>query len=108
MADKNQECSRLNTNFQSDTTVGGFGVVNGFGAGLHVSINTMVVAGAEGVQVVQPMEGDGVFRSTVADSGGVAGHVAFGDIVCSLSTNEETVTAENSVSSESRALTVQS
>lgn len=104
MADENQECSRLDANFQGDTTVGGFGVVNCLGASLHVSIDTMVVTGAESVEVVQSMEGDGVFWSTVTEGGGVAGHVAFGDIVCGLSTHKETITAENSVSSESRAL----
>lgn len=50
------------------------------------------------------MNGDSVFRGIVADGSSVAGDVALGDIVGSLSTNEETVTAKNSVSGEGRAL----
>lgn len=50
------------------------------------------------------MDGNGVLGGVEADSGGVAGDLAFGDVVGGLSTDEETVTAEDSIGSEGGAL----
>lgn len=64
----------------------------------------MVVTGGEGLQVVKPMERDGVFRGVVANGSGVTGYFALSDIIGRLSTDEESVTTENSVGSEGGAL----
>lgn len=64
----------------------------------------MVVAGRESLEVVQSVDGDGIFGGVVADGSSVAGDIATSDVVCSLSTNEESVAAENSISGEGRSL----
>lgn len=64
----------------------------------------MVVAGGEGAQVPEAMDGDGVLWGGVTDGAGVAGDLALGDVVGSLGTDQETVTTENGVSGEGRAL----
>lgn len=64
----------------------------------------MVVAGSEGGQVPETVEGNGVLWGRVADSTSVTGDLALGDVVRSLSTDEETVTAEDGVSGESGTL----
>lgn len=64
----------------------------------------MVVARGEGGHVSETVDGDGILWGGVADSTGVAGHFALGDVVRGLSTDEETVTAEHGVSGESGAL----
>ena len=84
--------------------MGGLGVVDGLGAGLDVRGDAVVVASGEGGQITETVEGDGVLWGGVADGTGVAGDLALGDVVRGLSTDEETVTAENGVSGESGAL----
>ena len=66
----------------------------------------MVVARSEGRQVAETMESDSVLGRAEADSTGVAGNLAFGDVVRGLSTDEETIAAENGISGEGRALIV--
>jgi hypothetical protein len=79
-------------------------VVNRTSTSLHVTANTVVVAGTVGVEVVQTVKGDSVFRGVVADSSSVTSDVATTDIVGGFGTKQETVTSENGVGSESRAL----
>lgn len=50
----------LGTDFESDTTGGGLGVVNGLGTGLNVLGDLVVVRGGESAQVAQTVNGDGV------------------------------------------------
>jgi hypothetical protein len=64
----------------------------------------VVVASGEGIQVAETVKRDRVFGGIVANSGGVATDLALSDIVGSLGTDEEAITAENSVSSDSWAL----
>jgi hypothetical protein len=64
----------------------------------------MVVARGEGVEVAETVEGDGILRGRVADGRSVAGDATLGDIVGSLRTGEEAITANDSVRSEGRAL----
>lgn len=64
----------------------------------------MVVAGREGLEVVESVNSDGVFRGIVANGSRVAGDVAFSDVVRGLSTNQETIASEDSISGESGAL----
>lgn len=64
----------------------------------------MVVAGGEGVQVVEAVYGDGVFGCVVADGGCVAGDVALCDVVRGLCADEETVTAEDGIGCERGSL----
>ena len=84
--------------------MGSLGVIDSFSTSLNIPGNTVVVAGGEGVEVVQPVKGDSVLRGIIPESSSITGDVATSDVVGSLSTNEETITTKNSVSSESRAL----
>lgn len=91
---------RLGTNFKSDTRGGGLGIVDSLGAGLNVGTDAVVVAGREGVQVTETVEGDSVFGGVVTNGGGVTGDFAVANVVGGLSTDEKTVTAEDCVSGE--------
>lgn len=97
--------SRLGTNLDGNTTMGRLGVIDGFGTGLDILADTVVVAGREGLEVVQAMQGDGVIRSVKADSGSVLGDVALSNVVGSLTTEEEAVATNDGISGESGALT---
>jgi hypothetical protein len=72
-------------------THGGLGVVGGSGTGLEVTVNSVVVAGTEGAEVLQSVEGDRVFGGVVSDSGIVRLDLAVCEVVRSLSSNEETI-----------------
>lgn len=50
------------------------------------------------------MKSDSVFWRIVADGGSVTGDFALSDVERSFSPNQETITAEDSVSGEGRAL----
>lgn len=80
------------------------GVVGGLGTSLDVGGDTVVVARREQVEVVQALEGDCVLRSAEANCRGVARHLAFSNIVRSLSTKQETITADDGVCGERGAL----
>ena len=94
----------LSADLEADTTSGGLGVVDGLGTSLDVAVDALVVRGGEDLEVVEGVDGNRILGRVEADSGGVAGDLAFGDVVGGLSTNEETVTAENSIGSEGGAL----
>lgn len=64
----------------------------------------MVVAGSEGAEVAETVEGDGVLGGREADGTGVAGDGAREDIVRSLGTDQEAVPADNGVGGEGGAL----
>lgn len=98
--------TRLSTDFESNTTVGSLGIVDSLRTSLYVLVDAVVVASGEGLEVVETVSGDSVFSSVVANGSSVARDCAFGDIVGSLSTNEETVATDNSVSGEKGALRV--
>jgi hypothetical protein len=82
----------------------GLGVIHSLGASLDVTADTVVVAGGEGLQVVKAVNGHSVFRRVVTKSSSVTSDVALSDVVSSLSTNKESITAQNGVGSESGAL----
>ena len=94
----------LGTDLEVDVRVGALGVVSGTGTSLSVGVDTVVVVGRVGGEVAKTVEGDGVVRSVEASAEVVSAQLAFLDIVASLGTGEETVTAENGVSSEGGAL----
>ena len=96
----------LGSDLEGDTTGGGLGVVDSLGTSLDVLANSVVVGSGEGGQVSETVKGDGVVRGGVTESTGVSGDGTGGDIVRSLGTNKETVSANNSVGSEGRALDV--
>jgi hypothetical protein len=100
----NKRYIRFGANLEGNTTVGGFGVVNSLCSSLNVTANTVVVAGAESLEVVKTVKGDGVFGGVVADGSSVTGHVAFGNIIGRLSANQKSITTQNGVGSESGAL----
>lgn len=64
----------------------------------------MVVAGSVGREVAKTVDGDSVLGSAEAQSSGISGDLARGHVVGGLSTEEETITANNGVSSEGGAL----
>jgi len=64
----------------------------------------VVVAGAEGGEVSETVEGDGVFRGGEANGTGVSGDSTGGDVVRGFGTDKETVPTDNSVGSEGWAL----
>jgi hypothetical protein len=94
----------LGADFERDTAVGVLGVVDGAGTSLNVTAYAMVVAGREGVKVVETVEGNGVFRRVVTNSSSIAGDAAGGDVVGGLGTKEESVATENGISRECWAL----
>ena len=47
--------SRLATNFEDDTAMSGFGIVNGFGGSFNIIADTMIITGRESFQIVQSM-----------------------------------------------------
>lgn len=95
---------RFSTNFQSDTTMGGLGVIDSLGTSLDVRRDAVVVAGSKVAQVVGAVDGDSVIRGIVAKGSGIARDLALSDVIGSLSTDEETVAAKDSVSGESGTL----
>ena len=96
----------LGSDFEGDTTGGGLGVVDSLGTSLDVLANSVVVRSGEGGQVSETVEGNGVVGSGVTESTSVSGDGTGGNIVRSLGTNKETISANNSVGSEGRALDV--
>lgn len=64
----------------------------------------MVVAGREGLPVVEGVRRDGVLGRAVADGGRQARHLALGDVVATLSTDEEAIAAENDIGSQAGSL----
>ena len=95
---------RLSTDLKADTLGGGLGVVDSLGTSLDVRADTVVVACSESAQVTETVEGDGVLGGTVAEGSSVTSNLALSNVVRGLGTEEETVTTENGVSSESGAL----
>jgi len=82
----------------------GLGVIHSLGTSLDVTAHTVVVAGGEGLQVVKTVKSHSVFRRVVTESCSVTSNVALSDVVSSLSTNKESITAQNGIGSESGAL----
>ena len=64
----------------------------------------MVVARGERREVAEPVERDGVLRRAVADCRSVLGDLAVRHVVRRLSTDEETIAADDRVRGEGRAL----
>lgn len=79
-----------------DGNVGlGLRVPHGLSSGLDILGNLVVVRGGEDREVGETVEGDGVRRSGVTGSDGVAGDGARGNRVGRLGTEEEAVTADD-------------
>jgi len=94
----------LSTNFKADVARGRLGIVDGLGTSLNVAADAVVVRSREGAHVPETVEGNSVFRSTVAKSSSVTGNASLGNVVSAFSTEKETVTTEDRVSGERRAL----
>lgn len=86
----------LGGNLKTDV-VTGFGVPDGLGTSLDLGVNLVVVRGGEDAQVVGSNDGGSVKWLLVTDTEGVAGDSGLLDIVAGLSTDEETVVADNSI-----------
>ena len=91
---------RLGTNLEVNPSSGSLGIIDSLGTSLDIGAHTVVVAGGESRSIAQTVDGYGVVGSAEADGTGVTGDATLSDVVGSLSTNEESVTAENGVSSE--------
>ena len=94
----------LGADLKVDTSGRVLGVVDRLGAGLNVGGHAVVIRGGEGRQVAEAVERDGVFGRAVANGRSVLRDLAVGHVVRSLSTDKETVTANNGVGSEGGAL----
>ena len=94
----------LGSDLDGDTVEGRLGVVDGLGTGLDVLGHLVVVAGAEGGEVAQTVEGHGVLRGGEANGSGVSGDGTGGAIVRGLGTDKEAVTADDGVGGEGGAL----
>lgn len=81
---------------EADGVAGG-GVPGSLGTGLNLGVHAVVVAGGEQRQVVAGGDGSGVLWNAVADGSGVLGDGSLGDIVATLSTDQEALVAENGV-----------
>jgi hypothetical protein len=64
----------------------------------------VVVAGGEGVEAIEGVDGDRIFRSVVTHSSSKAADNALSNVVSGLTTEVEAVTAENSIRSDGGAL----
>ena len=64
----------------------------------------MVVAGSKGARVAETVDSDSIFSCVVADHSSVARDLAIGDIVSSLGTKEEAVTAKYGVCGDGGSL----
>ena len=95
---------RLGTDFECNTASSGLGVVDSLGTSLNVPADFVIVAGGEGLEVVETVKGNSVFGGVVAEGSSVAGDVAFSHIVGSLSTNKEAIATEDGVGGEGGAL----
>lgn len=95
---------RLGSDFQSDSARGCLGVIDSLGTSLDIAAHAVVVARRVGAQVSETVEGDGVLGSAVSESGGVAGHLALGNVERGFGTNQEAITSKDSVGGDGGAL----
>lgn len=73
------------------------GVVASLGTSLNVGVDLLVVRSSNDAQVLGTSDGCGVGGRSVASGGGVASDGGLVDVVTGLSTDEETLVADNSV-----------
>ena len=99
---------RLGANLERDSRGRGIGIIYSLRASLNVRAHTVVVARGKGAQVGEAMESDRVIGCREAASSRVLGDTAFSDVVGCFSTDEEAITAEDSVGSECETLHVKS
>lgn len=91
---------RLGTDFEVNTGSGGLGIIDSLGTGLDIGAHTVVVAGSVRGPITQAVDGDSVVGSAEADGTGVTGEATLGDVVRCLSSEEESITTEDSVGGE--------
>ena len=97
---------RLGANLERDSRGRGIGIIYSLRASLNVGAHTVVVARSKGAQVGEAMESDRVIGCREAASSRVLRDTAFSDVVGRFSTNEEAITAEDSVGSKCETLHV--
>ena len=98
--DIKREYVRLCTNLEVNTGSGSLGIIDGLGTSFDIGAHTVVVTGSESRSIAQTMDGDGIIRSTEADSTRATGEATLGDVVRCVGTDEEPVTTEDGVGSE--------
>jgi hypothetical protein len=99
-----QTDSRLGANLETNTTLGRLGVVDGLGTRLDVRAHAVIVACRERVEVTKSVDGDRVLRRGVAEGRSVTRNAALLDVVRRLRSDEEAITANDSVRLEGGAL----
>ena len=95
----------LGGNLEADSATGGLGVPLSLSTGLNQGVDLVVVRSGEDAGLVGGGDGGGVGGVGVTDGGGETRDFALSDIVGSLTTDKETITANDSVSGKSGALT---
>ena len=81
-----------------------FRVIDSLCTGLNVGIDAVEVRRGESIEVVQPVERDGVLRRSIGKCGRVAGHRALVEVVLCLGAEEEPISTKGSFSGECRTL----
>src|SRR5690348_3972515 len=97
----------LGTDLEGDGGLGallGLGVPDGLSTGLEIRVDAVVVRGGEDLERVLGVEGNRVLGGSVAGSGGEAGDLGGTDIVGNITSNQETITANNDITGEGGAL----
>ena len=82
----------------------GLGVVDRLGSSLGLGVDSVVVRGREEREVSERVDGGGVLRGGVSDSGGVSGDGTGQLVVRGLSSDQEAVSGSDSVGGEGRSL----
>ena len=95
----------LGTDLKADALCGGLGVIDGLCTSLNIRAYTVVVARSECAQVTETVKSDSVLWRAEANSSVVSGDLSLCDVVGSLSAEEESITADDGISSEGWALT---
>ena len=96
----------LGADFQRDPVEGRLGVVDCLCTSLDILRDLVVVAGTEGGEVPETVQGDGVFGSGESDGTGISGDRTRSDIVGGLGTDEEAISTDDSVRGERGTLCV--
>lgn len=100
----------LGTNLKSDgalglvTSGGSLGVPDSLSTSLEISIDAVIVRGREDLERVVSMESHGIFRGSESCSSSEAGDVGTANIVSSITSDRETLAANNNIGSEGGTL----
>jgi hypothetical protein len=98
---------KLGTDLESDGGLGALlslGIPDGLSTSLEIRVDAVVVRGREDLERVLSVEGNRVLGSSVTGGGGEAGDLGGTDIVSDISSDQETIAANNDITGEGGAL----